>query len=154
MKKINFSLLIIIILVALTACGLNGNIQNTPVENPEPLPPVNDVAPPSDSELSLGNVYLSSSEIFIMESFPVQVSINLLGDLPTPCHVFNYSIEMPYENNEIRIEVYSEADLDQMCVEMLEPFEENISVPLENLEDGNYSVFVNGELVGEFSYPG
>jgi hypothetical protein len=37
---------------------------------------------------------------------------------------------------------------------VIEPFEESVSIPMTGKPDGMYTVWVNGELVGEFSYPG
>jgi hypothetical protein len=50
--------------------------------------------------------------------------------------------------------VYSEIPLGNTCIAQLQPYEESVSLDLEGLADGDYTVWVNGEQVGEFSYPG
>lgn len=111
-----------------------------------------DNLPPDD--MVRGPVYLGEMQLFIMESYPVQVSLHILGELPTPCHTFSYSITDPNDKMEIHIDVFSIVEDEAVCVQMVQPFEENIPIPMAGKADGNYSVWVNGEIVGEFSYPG
>jgi hypothetical protein len=114
---------------------------NEPVENP--------FAPmPGDADLSRGNVYIQEASLLIRESYPVQIAINLKGELPTPCNQLRVETGAPDSNNSINIDVYSVANPDMMCAQVLKPFEENVN--LGTFPSGHYSVFVNGESVGEF----
>lgn len=84
-------------------------------------------------------------EILILEIFPPQVSVEISGDHPTPCHeIFT---EVTAEGSDYAIEVWSLApDSDFGCAAVLEPFVE--VVPLkegEGFEPGEYTVTVNGE---------
>ena len=115
---------------------------------PEPV-----IVAPSDN-MHRGNVYINSAGLAIMESFPIQVMLNLQGDLPTPCNQFRAVVAEPNQKNEIHVEVYSEVPQDKACIQVLEPFEENVSIPMDGQPDGAYSVWVNGVLAGEFNYPG
>jgi hypothetical protein len=54
----------------------------------------------------------------------------------------------PDDQNQIQVEVYSVIDPEQMCIQVLEPLEANIG--LGSFPSGHYTVFVNGEQVGEF----
>ncbi|MEK6256304.1 MAG: hypothetical protein N2C13_03170 [Chloroflexota bacterium] len=101
-------------------------------------------------------IYISATELLIMESFPIQVMLSVTGDLATPCDIFAYEIQEPNGENQIHIDIYSLVDISGTCIQVLAPFEENISVlSLDTaLEDGVYTVWANGELVGEFNYPG
>lgn len=101
-----------------------------------------------------GAVYIDSADLLIAESFPVQISLHIVGNLPTPCHEFNAEIAQPDEQNRIYVTVWSEADPAAMCAQVLQPFEESVSIPMAGAADGTYSVWLNGELVGEFNYPG
>lgn len=100
--------------------------------------------------------YVDVAELFIMESYPVQVEVAVRGNLPTPCHVLREQVETQDFGDEKRVDITlsSEADPETICTQVLEPFEAGISLDLENATDGVYVVYVNGELVGEFSYPG
>lgn len=99
------------------------------------------------AEPSKGNVYLDSTEIVLRESYPVQAALVLRGSLPTPCHALTVEVAEPDEENRIMVEAFSSADPDQVCIQVLEPFEE--TVELGQFTDGTYSVWVNGEPVGE-----
>lgn len=102
-----------------------------------------------------GAVYIGSAELLIMESYPVQIALRVTGDLPTPCHSFNYAYQIGSPDDRFRVNVsaWSESDPAAFCVQVLEPFEVSIPISMEGAADGAYSVWLNGELVGEFSYP-
>lgn len=134
---------------------INTPPPDTAVTNPanetmpanEPL--ANPFAPmPDDANLSRGNVFIQEASLLIRESYPVQIALNLKGDLPTPCNQLRVEIGAPDSNNSINIDVYSVAKPDMMCTQVLKPFEENVN--LGTFPSGHYSVFVNGESVGEF----
>ena len=114
---------------------------NEPVENP--LSPQ-----PGDSKLTRGNVFLQESGLVIRESYPPQISLKISGDLPTPCHQLRAEVIAPDTDNKIIVDVYSLVDPDQVCIQVIEPFE--ASIDLGTFPSGHYSVWVNGESVGEF----
>jgi hypothetical protein len=86
--------------------------------------------------------------LLIFESFSDQISISLSGDLPTPCHQLRVQVNEPDENNKIDVDAYSVVDPDMICIQVLEPFQ--ASIDLGTFPSGHYSVWVNGELAGEF----
>lgn len=102
----------------------------------------------SDTHLIQGNVFLDSSEILTLESYPLQFTLHLKGSLPTPCHKLRVVVQPPDAQNQILIEVYSVVDPDKICIQVLEPFE--ISVPLGSYSTGKYTIYVNGEVIAEF----
>ena len=108
--------------------------------------------PPGDFER--GPAYISSSDLLIMESFPVQIALHIIGDLPTPCHRFRTDVADPDAQNRIDVTAYSLANPELMCAQVLQPFEESVPIPMDGAPDGTYSVWLNGEEVGEFTYPG
>lgn len=123
-----------------------------PSGSPYPAPGSSELQPwepqPGDSALQHGKVYLNPPSLSILESFPVQIVLNLDGSLPTPCHQLRAQIEAPDPEKRIEIEVYSVTDPVKLCVQVLEPFEVNI--PLGSFPTGHYTVWVNGEMIGEF----
>ncbi|HEX6271165.1 MAG TPA: hypothetical protein VFZ43_13075 [Anaerolineales bacterium] len=125
-------------------------VTNPPENGSTPMgTPENPFAPqPDDAGLSQGNVFLNESSLLIRESFPPQIALSLSGDLPTPCHELRVDVREPDAENRIDVEVYSVVDPDQICTQVLEPFEENIE--LGTFPSGHYAVWVNGERVGEF----
>ena len=102
-----------------------------------------------------GALYLHSADVLVMESYPVQVALVIAGELPTPCHELRYHYEIQDLGDEKRIDVnaYSVADPEEICIQVLQPFEEQVSFDLRNAAEGTYAVYLNGERVGEFSYP-
>lgn len=112
-----------------------------PIHNPlEPQP--------DDIQFTRGSVFLEKADVVIRESFPPQVSLNISGNLPTPCHKLRVVIQPPDADNKIEAEVYSLIDPDVICTQVLSPFEE--SIDLGTFPTGHYTVLVNGKLVGEF----
>ena len=103
---------------------------------------------PGDDKLTRGNIYLQEAGLVIRESFPPQISLSLRGDLPTPCNQLRVAVSAPDSENKIAVDVYSLSDPNQVCVTVLEPFEE--SIDLGTFPTGHYSVWVNGDLAGEF----
>lgn len=148
--------LLLVLMVSACAADNDNFYPNTLVDSDQPMPvePDGGTGGDSDEGKASGNAYVSDAQLLIMESYPVQISLSVSGELPTPCHEFRYEISQPDAENQIFIEIYSLVEPGQVCVEVLEPFAENISVPVADLPDGVYTVYVNGELVGEFSYPG
>ena len=105
---------------------------------------------PGDANLTRGQVFLElgSSQLFIMESLPIQVTAILNGNLPDPCHQLRVAVTAADTNNRINLEVYTLADPSVVCTTVLEPFA--ATIPLGSYSGGHFSVYVNGELLGEF----
>lgn len=154
-------LLLLILLVA--AC----TPRSSPTEEPGTLPPdtavtsppldnmpttephANPFSPkPGDEKLARGNIFINEKSLVIRESYPPQISLSINGDLPTPCHELRAEIASPDMENKIMVDVYSVVDSNVACTQVLEPFEEFID--LGTFPSGHYSVWVNGELAGEF----
>jgi len=144
--------------LVITACG-----PQTPVDSPQdpvtapadsPQPSGEDEKNPfspsaeEDSGLKRRDLELNQKEVLIMESYPVQISLHIAGNLPTPCHQLRVKIPNANAEGEFNIEVYSVVNPDEVCTQVLEPFEENI--PLGSFPEKGYTFFVNGEKVGEY----
>ena len=82
----------------------------------------------------------------VLESWPMQVIVEVSGELPDPCHELWW--EVAVDGNTYDVEVWSVSpppDSDMVCAMMIQPFVEN--VPLGGgfvAED--YTVIVNGEV--------
>ena len=114
--------------------------------SPAPWEPV-----AGDADLSRGEVFLTEKEIQVETSDPAQYLLFLSGTLPTPCHQLRLTVSEPDEKNQINVEAYSVFDPSEVCIQVLESFEENI--PLGSFSSGSqitYTVFVNGQSVGQF----
>ncbi len=127
--------LLVLLAAVLNACGASPATE---------LPPDN----------AQGPIYVDSADLLILESFPIQLSLVVQGSLPTPCHLWHYEITPANAQGQIHVSLYTSVDPLARCAQVLHPFDESISIPLAGLPDGEYSLWLNGELVGEFSYPG
>ena len=152
------SLILIVLLFLIAACAAqppatedpDSPVTSPPQDNmPTGEPSQNPLAPqPGDQSLTRGNVFITEASLVIRESFPPQVSVPIKGELPTPCHQLRAEINEPDTDNKIVVEVYSVVNPDLVCIQVVEPFEE--AVDLGTYPSGHYTVWVNGEMIGEF----
>jgi hypothetical protein len=125
------------------------SVTDSPTTNPAEEPSAMPYAPqPEDTNLSRGNVFIEEKGLIIRESYPPQIALSISGNLPTPCHQLRAVASQPDAENKIYVEVYTVVDPNMMCTQVLKPFSENIE--LGTFPGGHYSVWVNGELAGEF----
>ncbi|HEY2981554.1 MAG TPA: hypothetical protein VGJ22_10260 [Anaerolineales bacterium] len=111
------------------------------------LPPI--YAPrPGDANLERAEVFLDSTEVVAMESYPVQFAVVLKGHLPTPCHQLRVVYHEPDSQNRLKLEVYSVVDPTAACMQVLQPFDQNVY--LGTFATGDYTVWVNEQQVAEF----
>ena len=94
------------------------------------------------------NVYLNEISLVIRESYPIQVAVFLSGNLPTPCHELHADIQPPDDENRIYVDVYTTVDPNLMCIQVLQALDTTIE--LGTFPSGHYTVWVNGEQIGEF----
>ncbi|HLE52366.1 MAG TPA: hypothetical protein VI755_09895 [Anaerolineales bacterium] len=99
-----------------------------------------------DENLVRGEVFIEEQEVIVLESFPPQFMLKLSGALPTPCHQLRVKVNDPNPQNQVQVEVYSLAKPDEICIQVLKPFEE--SIPLGSYTSGKYEVLVNGKQAG------
>lgn len=102
-----------------------------------------------DEKLTRAPVYLDQSDVLLLESLPVQASLRLKGNLPSPCHELRAKVMPADAQHRVNVEAYSLVAPDKVCPAMLQPFEANIA--LGNFASGKYTVWVNGEKVAEFN---
>lgn len=129
-------------------------------DDPVPVPPYPEpgdgydgplLPQPGDEDLEQGEVFIDTFTLLTMESYPPQFALVMRGNLPTPCHELRALVDEPDDQNRIMIETYSVFDPEEACILVLQPFEVNIS--LGSFPDGEYSVYVDGELIAEFTSP-
>jgi hypothetical protein len=147
MKKILFALTAIVF--TLSACAPVTNVPPVDIQTATPQGSETSPSPiPTDSNFVRGNVFVDSTDLLILESYPLQFMLALKGSLPTPCNQLRVDVSPPDSENKISVDVYSVVPADAICAQVLEPFEENF--PLGSFPAGHYTLWVNGELVTEF----
>lgn len=153
--------ILLIFIVSCTPLPRDGDVSETlPPDTAVTSPPVggdmstnesqgSPFAPqPGDENLTRGNVFIDEASLVIRESYPPQVSLSIRGGLPTPCHQLRVEIASPDQENNIRAEAYSVVDPNMICTQVIKSFQEYID--LGTFPSGHYSVWLNGEVVGEF----
>jgi inhibitor of cysteine peptidase len=130
--KYKFLVMMIAILV-LSAC------QSLPIEKPGLDDPVSN-PPANDFPGSKQNVFVDDLQILIMESFPVQISVIVTGNLPDGCTSIVGSKAEMVDDTTFFISIFTERPEDMMCTMALVPFEESISLDVHGLPAGDYTV--------------
>ncbi len=151
MKKLFLSLTIMAALLAACASAAEGSL-NQPVSSDDPQQPepaADDFLPrPEDAALQREVVFVEKTDLLTLEMYPPRFDLILAGNLPTPCNQLRVKVNPPNAQNEIHVDVYSVIDPATMCVEVIQPFEANVS--LGTFPAGRYTLLVNGEKVAEF----
>lgn len=119
-----------------------GTHTTPPKSTPAPWEPT-----AGDKNLVRGEVFLDKIEIVALESDIPRFVLRISGALPTPCHNIRVIVSEADDNNNIQVEVYSLSDPNEICIQVLEPFE--IIVPLGVYTSGEYQVVVNEKGIGE-----
>lgn len=137
MRTITSLLTVLALLMA--ACGEDGTAEPTTVPPDATIP----------DEWQRGQeVFVTGTGIDIRGAEdPTEVFLTVSGDLPTPCHVPLWEVDT--ESDTVAVVLESAYDPDQVCAQVLEPFE--VTIDLGDYTDGSYVVTLNGERVGEFT---
>jgi len=137
---------LLLVLAVLTAGCFQLNFSSAPDDGDEPTTtlPGGGGNPPTTSLPIAGRfpVYIDGVEILLLESWPVQVKAVIRGSLPTPCHTLAWNLGEPDADGRIVLTVFSTVDLDQVCTQVLDPFEHTIDVG--SFTSGAYVLVVNG----------
>jgi len=84
-------------------------------------------------------------QLQIMESFPVQVAVIASGNLSDGCtEIDEINQTFDDETNTFSVKITTDRPADAMCTQALVPFEERISLEVQGLPAGTYTVDVNG----------
>jgi hypothetical protein len=149
MKKVVRSISVGMFILSLAGCALIPDLP--PAATPTPaLPPSGYEPQPGDDKLQRDKVFLDveNSSVMIRESLPAQVSVMLNGSLSDPCHQLRVVVTSANVRNEINLDVYSVFDPGVACITVIRPF--SATIPVGNYAGGHFTVYVNGQLAGEF----
>jgi len=96
-------------------------------------------------------VYVESTEVLLLESYPVQVRLRVDGQLPDPCHEALWHVSDPDEQGRIDVDLFSEAPDSLDCIQVLTPM--TLRIPIGSFKRGSYTIWLNGEQVEAFDLP-
>jgi hypothetical protein len=82
-------------------------------------------------------------EILILESFPVQVTVVVRGNLPDGCTTID-KVTVVQEGNTFQVTITTIRPVGIECTQALEPFEKVVALDVYGLPAGVYTVDVNG----------
>jgi hypothetical protein len=137
-----------IALATLVACA---PIEALPL--PSSLPPTVS-ATSTEPAGEKGPAFISFSELLLLRNSSTPVGLHIKGDLPTPCNRFWAEVAEPDAQKNIQVTVYSIVTTQAMCARVLQPFDETVPIDMRNRFDGTYSVYLNGEAVGQIIVEG
>ena len=85
-------------------------------------------------------IFVDDLALNIMESFPLQVSATVVGNLPDGCtRIVGSKAEM-IDESTFELQILTERPEEMMCTMALVPFEENIILDVNGLPAGTYIV--------------
>lgn len=119
----------------------------------EPLPPAA-TAPADEATVTPGNnvppanvitgtAAVESIQILYLESFPLQIQVEVSGQLPDGCTQLDEPV-IKQEGNLFQVELPTWRQADLLCTDALVPYTTAISLPVNGLAAGTYEVNVNG----------
>jgi hypothetical protein len=120
-------------MLALTACGSLGAA-------PQLLPTS---APTSEPTAVTDQAFVESIDLLMLESFPVQVTAVVRGQLPDACSQID-NVEQTREGNTFQLVFSIERRPDARCALVLTPFEHSLSLDVAGLKAGTYTVTAGG----------
>jgi len=90
-----------------------------------------------------GTAQVDSIDLLILESFPVQITAMVRGNLPDGCTTID-QIAQERQGNTFEVTITTKRPAGKMCTQALVPFEEAIALEVNGLPAGTYTVSVNG----------
>jgi hypothetical protein len=146
MKTFTRSSLAVIAIMVFAACsptGNGGSALMSPGQNPY-------AAQPGDAGMMRGELRIDSAKVSLSQSGPVQVLLHFAYFQPTPCYQLRVETSQPDAQNRIYVSAYAVAERDKPCALMALATPLQADLNLGTFSTGRYSVWLNGEKVGEF----
>lgn len=107
-------------------------------------------SPIPEVETLNGQANVEMIEVIMLTSFPLQVHVQVKGFLADPCSGID-EIQVSRDGNQFEVMITTESDPELDCIQVIEPFEQNIPLHVYGLPAGDYLVVVNG-VEAEFTF--
>jgi inhibitor of cysteine peptidase len=95
-----------------------------------------------DGDYTYGNAVVESTEIMVLESFPVQIHVIAKGYLPDGCTEIDRA-EAKRDGNTFTVTITTKRPKDMMCTQAIVPYEKRVPLDVYGLKAGTYDVNVN-----------
>ncbi|MCU0522351.1 MAG: hypothetical protein MUF84_16855, partial [Anaerolineae bacterium] len=102
-----------------------------------------DVPTPGPGVVVEGSAVVDSVDALVMESFPVQVSVAVKGNLPDGCTELGEMV-VTRDGSTFMVSILTTRPEDAVCTQALVPYEVTIPLDVLGLAAGTYTVDVNG----------
>ncbi|MBC8334343.1 MAG: hypothetical protein ISR59_02600 [Anaerolineales bacterium] len=122
-------------------------VEELPVADETPRPSF--LPQPGDSKLTRASAFAESVDLLSAESDPIQIMLHISGYLPTPCHELRVYVPPPDDENNIIVEMYSVAEPEVICAQVLRAFD--VTIEMGNYPKGGYLIWVNDDPIGNFN---
>lgn len=94
------------------------------------------------------NAKVKEMYVEVLESFPVQIRVQLVGYLPDGCTKID-EVNSSRDGDAFTIEIITKRPTDMICTMAIVPFEETVMLDVEGLPAGEYTV-VHNEIAETF----
>jgi inhibitor of cysteine peptidase len=105
---------------------------------------------PTDDEILFGKATVEEIEVVFLESFPLQVHVQAKGYLADSCTTID-EVSIDRADHRFKVEITTRRPAQEMCAQIVQPFEKSIPLDVYGLPAGDYSVDVNG-VQAEFTF--
>ncbi len=95
-----------------------------------------------DGDYIYGTAVVESTEILLLESFPVQIHVVAKGYLPDGCTEID-RVEKERDGNTFTVTITTKRPKDMMCTQAIVPYEKVVPLDVYGLKAGTYDVNVN-----------
>ncbi len=95
-----------------------------------------------DGDYIYRTAVVESTEILVLESFPVQIHVIAIGYLPDGCTEID-RVEEERDGNVFTVTITTKRPKDMMCTQAIVPYEEEVPLYVYGLKAGRYDVNVN-----------
>jgi hypothetical protein len=96
-----------------------------------------------------GEIKVDSASVFLAESQPPQMMVQINYFQPTPCYQLRIEASGPDAQNQINLKGYAVAEKDKPCTLMALATPLQASLNLGSLPKGHYTILLNGNQIGE-----
>ncbi len=98
-----------------------------------------------DGDYIYGTAGVESTEIMVLESFPVQIHVIAKGYLPDGCTEIDRA-EAKRDGNTFTVTITTKRPKDMMCTQAIVPYEKVVPLDVYGLKAGTYDVNVNSVI--------
>lgn len=141
--------ILIIATVFLIGCSCNSKRVHSNPDRVEETTPEQNVKTEKDGVIHGENqdvvsrpAMVESAKIYIKETFPMQVDVYAMGNLPDGCTKIS-DTQQSRDGNTFRITIMTERPAHIVCTQALVPFEHTVALDVVGLKAGTYTVNVN-----------